>query len=119
MQLKSSKHSDVMREVLEQINKRNMANLQQNLKHVLTHILLADSSQRMFVSKHEIAYKVAGCFEVLKSYTDVNVISCYDRASLLPSRENPGKWVYSVTTVYATHANRCNVFTKLKGLSEG
>ena len=114
---KSSKHSDVMREVLEHINKRNMADLPQNLKHVLIHVLLADCSQRTFVSKHEIAYKVAGCFEVLKSYADVNVISCYDRASLLPSRENPGEWVYSDRTVYAAYAERCNESTKLKGLS--
>ena len=115
---KSSKHSDVMREVLEHINKRNMADLPQNLKHVLINVLLADCSQRTFLSKHEIAYKVAGCFEVLKSYADVSVISCYDRASLLPSRENPSEWVYSDRTVYAAYAERCNESTKLKGLSE-
>ena len=115
---KSSKHSDVMRKVLEHINKRNMADLPQNLKHVLINVLLADCSQRTFLSKHEIAYKVVGCFEILKSYADVSVISCYDRASLLPSRENQSKWVYSDRTVYAAYAERCNKSTKLKGLSE-
>ena len=48
----------------------------------------------------------------------MSVISCYDKASLLGSRENPSEWVYSDRIVYAAYAERCNESTKLKELSK-
>jgi hypothetical protein len=102
--------------------KRNLSDMPQNIKHVLTHVLLANCSQRTFVSLQECAYKVCNLPMVLKSFNDVTVVGCYNRALLLHRQQSSSMGdshlVYTDRTKYSAYAERCNDNTKVTGFSK-
>jgi hypothetical protein len=114
---KSSKHSQIYLELLEHLRARGLANLPNNVRHVLVQVFLASCAHRSFMSKMEVAYKVMRLPLVAKSFPDVEVDGCYWRATLLQSRFEPGVTVYNDRTKYAAYAERLNKTNVLKNLT--
>ena len=114
---KSSKHSEMYLHLLEHLRTRGLANLSQNVRHVLVQVFLASCAHSTFMGKVEVAYRVMQLPLVSKSFNDVEVEGCYWRATLLKSSFNQNEFVYSDRTKYAAYAERREKTTVLKGLS--
>ena len=114
---KSSKHSEMYLHLLEHLRTRGLANLSQNVRHVLVQVFLASCAHSTFMGKVEVAYRVMQLPLVSKSFNDVEVEGCYWRATLLKSTFNQNEFVYSDRTKYAAYAERREKTTMLKGLS--
>ena len=95
---KNSKHSEIYIQLLEELSKRGLQNLRNNVRHILFQVFLASCSHRTFMSKLEIAHRVMQLPMVMKSYANVEVVSCYWRATLLQSSYDKNVWVYSDRT---------------------
>ena len=111
---KSSKHSEMYVQLLEELSKRGLQNLRNNVRHVLVQVFLASCSHRTFMSKLEIAHRVMQLPMVMKSYSNVEVVSCYWRATLLQSSYDKNVWVYSDRTKLAAYAERLDSETIYK-----
>ena len=115
---KSSKHSEIYVSLLEELSKRGLQNLRNNVRHVLVQIFLASCSHRTFMSKLEIAHRVMQLPMVVKSYSNVEVVSCYWRATLLQSNTEKDVWVYSDRTIFAAYAERFSPDTVYKNCNK-
>ena len=111
---KNSKHSEMYVQLLEELSKRGLQNLRNNVRHVLVQVFLASCSHRTFMSKLEIAHRVMQLPIVMKSYSNVEVVSCYWRATLLQSSYDKNVWVYSDRTKLAAYAERLDSETVYK-----
>ena len=111
---KNSKHSEMYVQLLEELSKRGLQNLRNNVRHVLVQVFLASCSHRTFMSKLEIAHRVMQLPIVMKSYSNVEVVSCYWRATLLQSSFDNNVWVYSDRTKLAAYAERLDLETVYK-----
>ena len=111
---KNSKHSEMYVQLLEELSKRGLQNLRNNVRHVLVQVFLASCSHRTFMSKLEIAHRVMQLPLVIKSYSNVEVVSCYWRATLLQSSYDKNVWVYSDRTKLAAYAERLDSETVYK-----
>ena len=112
---KSSKHSEMYLHLLEHLRTRGLANLSQNVRHVLVQVFLASCAHSTFMGKVEVAYRVMQLLLVSKSFNDVEVEGCYWRATLLKSSFNQNEFVYSDRTKYTAYAERREKTTVLKG----
>jgi hypothetical protein len=111
---KSSKHREMYVQLLEDISKRGLQNLRNNVRHVLVQVFLASCSHRTFMSKLEIAHRVMQLPMVLKSYSNVEVVSCYWRATLIRNPYEKDVWVYSDRTALSAYAERFDKETVYK-----
>ena len=100
--------------MLEELSKRGLQNLRNNVRHVLVQVFLASCSHRKCMSKLEIAHRVMQLPMVMKSYSNVEVVSCYWRATLLQSSYDKNVWVYSDRTKLAAYAERLDSETICK-----
>jgi hypothetical protein len=112
---KSSKHSEMYVQLLDELSKRGLQNLKNNVRHVLVQVFLASCSHRTFMSKLEIAHRVMQLPMVVKSYANVEVVGCYWRSTLVRSHDDV--WVYSDRTPLAAYAERCDAVTEYKNCS--
>jgi len=65
---KSRKQNELMEEAIDYLGKRSSDVVPPNMQQKLSHLILADSSRREFMSKQELAYKVMDHPEVRKSF---------------------------------------------------
>jgi len=100
---KSGKHTQLLDEMIEHLNKRSTDLLPPNMKQVLTHLLLADCSHRAFISKHELAYKVMNLPDVVKSFCDVDVVGFYQRANIQVPYDDEHTIEFSDRTEYTAY----------------
>ena len=107
---KSKKQTELVDEVIENLGKRINDPLPPNMKQTLSHLILADSSHRSFMSKHELTYKVMDLPVVKKTFNDVDIVGCYRRANLVQTFDNESI-VFSDRTPYSAYAERCNPYT--------
>ena len=115
---KSGKHAQLLDEMIDYMNKRSTDLLPPNTKQVLTHLLLADCSHRAFMSKQELAYKVMGLPEIIKSFSNVQIVGFYKRANLQLPYDDISTIEYSDRTEYSAYAERCRDDTELgRGLT--
>ena len=85
---KSGKHQQLLDEMLEHLSKCSTDLIPPNLRQTLTNLLLADCSHRAFISKNELAYRVAQLPDILKSFANIDVVGFYKRANLhVPYKE--------------------------------
>jgi len=116
---KSGKHTQLLDEMIEHLNKRSTDLLPPNMKQVLTHLLLADCSHRAFISKHELAYKVMNLPDVVKSFCNVDVVGFYQRANIQVPYDDEHTIEFSDRTEYTAYAERCRDDTLLaRGLTK-
>ena len=114
---KSKKQTELMDDVIEFLGQRINDPLPPNIKQALSHLILADSSHRSFMSKQELSYKVMDLPVIRKSFSDVSIVGCYRRADLIQHFDND-VIVYSDRTPYSAYAERCNASTICKGLDK-
>jgi len=84
------------------------------MKSVLSNLVLAESSHRDYMSKHELAYKVMDLPPVKRSFSDVSVVGFYHRGNLTESTADGRTIVYSDRTEYSAYAERCRETTVIK-----
>lgn len=111
---KGNKHAEVLFSLFEHLQKRGLDNVPGNLKHVLMQVILADCSHRTFISKMEVAYRIMDLPLIIKTYNNVKVESCYHRALIVPSPDEPDVLVYSDRRAYSAYAERFHNSTVLK-----
>ena len=87
-----------------------------NIKHALIHILLANNSQRTFISAMETAQKVMDLPLVIRSFAEVKVVGCYNRSTLFQNRENSNE-VYNNRTKYSAYAEQYDNSTRISAKS--
>lgn len=104
---KSKVHSELVDEVIDHLSKRAEDVLPPNIRETLSNLILADCSQRSFMSKQELAYKVMELPEVKKSHADVSIVGFYRRSNLVQSMADESELVYSDRTDYSAYAERC------------
>jgi len=112
---KEGKHTQLLDEVIEHLNKRSQDLLPQNMKQVLSHLLLAYCSHRAFISKNELAYKVMNLPNVSKSFANTDVVGFYKRDNLRVPYDDEFTIGLSDRTEYSAYAERCRQDTVLKG----
>jgi len=105
---KSKKQTELIDEVITSLGKRSQDLLPPNMKQALSNLILADCSHRAFLSKPELAYKVADLPDVQKSFDAVSIVGHYPRASITQCLEDKSVVVYSDRTEYMAYAERCN-----------
>lgn len=115
---KSSKHSEMYSKLLDELCKGQLRSERNNVKHVLIQIFLTSIAHRTCMSKHKIAYRVMQLPLVIKSYANVQVVSCYWRATLVRSPQNKDLWVYSDRTACAAYAERNEPTTVYNNFSD-
>jgi hypothetical protein len=111
---KSKKQTELMDEVIEYLGKRINDPLPPNIKQAMSHLILADCSHRAFLSKHELSYMVMDLPVIRKTFSDVGIVGCYHRASLIENIDNEAV-VFSDRTDYSAYAERCNANTSAEG----
>ena len=97
---KSGKHSELLNEMIEHLNKRSTELMPPIMKQTLSHLLLADCSHRAFISKQELAYKVMGLPDIMKSFANVDIVGFYQRAHLHVPYDDDFPVEYSDRTEY-------------------
>lgn len=112
---KSKAHSELIDEVVSYLTKRSQEALPPNIKETLVSLVLADSSQRSFMSKQELAYRVMQLPEVRKSHDDVGIVGFYRRSNIVQSMADEKEIVYSDRTDYSAYAERCSPKTVCNG----
>ena len=111
---KGDKHEELLNEMVDHLNKRSTDILPPNTKQVLSHLVLADSSHRAFISKQELSYKTMGLSDVRRSFPIVSVVGYYPRATL--RIEGDGEAAeFSDRTEYSAYAERCKEDTRFTG----
>ena len=104
--VKSGKHTQLLDEMIEHLNKRSTDLLPPNMKRVLSNLLLADCSHRVFISKHKLSYKVMSLQDIMKSFANVDVVGFYKRANLQVPYDDQYTIKYSDLTEYSAYAER-------------
>ena len=116
---KSGEHTQLLDEMIEHLNKRSTDLLPLNMKHVLSNLLLAECSHRVFMSKQELSYKVMNLPDIMKSFANVDVVGFYKRANLQVPYDDQQTIEYSDRTEYSAYAERCRDDTEVgRGLSQ-
>ena len=111
---KSGQYSELINEVLEYVNQRNVKDMPPNMQTVLSQLLLVDVSHRSFMTKQQLAYYVMDLAVVRKSFSDVHVVSFYRRSNVNVSTTDGNTIVYSDRTEYSAYAERCREDTKIE-----
>ena len=110
---KSGKHEELLKSMIDELNKRSTNSLPPNTKQVLSDLLLADCSHRAFMSKPELAYKVMNLPDVFKSFPDVKIVGFYPRSNFYVPYDDQHTIEYSDRTEYSAYAERCRDDTVL------
>jgi len=104
---KSGKRAELLQKMVNELNKRSNDLLPPNVNQVLSHLLLADSSHRAFLSKQELAYKVMDLRDIFKTFANVDVIGFYRRDNLQVPYDDQN------TIEYSDRTERCRDDTEL------
>ena len=88
---KSARQTELLDEVIRYLGERVNDPVRPNIQQTLTHLVLANCSQRAYISKQELAYKTMNLPFVFQSFKQVRVVGCYQRALILELSESETK----------------------------
>jgi len=114
---KPGKHDQLMTAVVEALEKRSDSLVPPSMKQAISSVVLASCSQRSFVTKHELAYKVMDLPQVQRSFPAVKVVGIYNRASLVEARDDDTVIEFSDRTIYSAYRERCLEKTVAAGIN--
>jgi hypothetical protein len=105
----------LLTDVIDNVQKKDETQIiRPNVKQVLSQLLLADCSHRIYMTKQELAYKVMDLPQIIRSFSEVKTVAHYPRATLVeeaPESEH-GYVELNDCTSYSAYCERCSKGTK-------